>query len=188
MHSRGYIFFFSEFSHQLRYWLKKKILPKSKKGSKHLGMKGKKKVSENSPKTRTDTSPLLEPGFMFYDFMISCVLDESKTLALSLCSLLSQRGFTVWLNDGRQRGKSVVEKMALALQNSFIVIVCVGESYHLSGFCRLECEYAATMKKQIIPINCSPNFKIQGWIETIISPLGKLLQNVSGNGGFSFLL
>ena len=63
---------------------------------------------------------------------------------------LMAEGFTVWMDVDRMMG-STLEAMAIAVEQSDAIVMCVTSRYKESQACRTEAEYAFTRKK-LIPV------------------------------------
>jgi male-specific lethal 1 len=83
---------------------------------------------------------------------------ESRDLCLKIKSELESQNLKVWIDTESISGSSL-ESMALAIENSFCVLMCMTEKYKQSPNCRAEAEYAFTLNKSIIPLIMQVNYK-----------------------------
>ncbi|CAF4732822.1 unnamed protein product [Rotaria socialis] len=57
--------------------------------------------------------------------------------------------------------------MARAVENSYIVLICINQQYYESEYCRLEAEYAAENRIKFIPCLMEKSFRAQSWLGII---------------------
>lgn len=65
--------------------------------------------------------------------------------------ILETKNYRVYVDYTEKHGKSL-DKMAKAVDNSIIVIVCLNNSYIESDYCKLEARYAISQRKKILPV------------------------------------
>jgi len=90
-----------------------------------------------------------------------------QPLVLKLAKALKSAGFKVWLDVEQMHG-STLERMAEALENSSLVLICVSEKYKDSPNCRLEGEYCASLRKPFIPLMMQSKYKPNGWLGILL--------------------
>ena len=88
---------------------------------------------------------------------------------------LMGQGFTVWMDVDRMMG-STLEAMAIAIEQSDAIVMCVTHRYKESQACRTEAEYAYTKKKPLIPVMMEKNYSPDGWLGIIMG--SKLYYNM----------
>ena len=98
-----------------------------------------------------------------------------QSQVLRLRDELMAQGFTVWMDVDRMMG-STLEAMAIAIEQSDAIIMCVTHRYKESQACRTEAEYAYTKKKPMIPVMLEKNYAPDGWLGIIMG--SKLYYNM----------
>jgi len=98
--------------------------------------------------------------------MISYNWGVQKTV-LKLASTLKAKGYAVWLDTEKMMG-SKLDAMASAIENSWLVLICVTEKYKDSPACRLEGEYCSTLRKPFIPLILEKGYKPNGWLGILL--------------------
>jgi len=98
-----------------------------------------------------------------------------QSQVLRLRDELMAQGFTVWMDVDRMMG-STLEAMAIAIEQSDAIIMCVTHRYKESQACRTEAEYAYTKKKPMIPVMLEKNYSADGWLGIIMG--SKLYYNM----------
>ncbi len=91
---------------------------------------------------------------------------------------LDKAGFNVWMDVEQMAGstleaskhyflffcgKSLFFLVALAVEQSAVVLICFSRKYKESAACRTEAEYAFTLRKPIIPLRMENNYTADGW-------------------------
>ena len=66
--------------------------------------------------------------------MISYNWDHQKA-AIRISQLLKSRGYNVWIDVDKMEG-SIIDAMALAVEESEVILMCVSRKYKLSPNCR----------------------------------------------------
>eukprot|EP00057_Strongylocentrotus_purpuratus_P005591 XP_003731333.1 PREDICTED: uncharacterized protein LOC100894048 [Strongylocentrotus purpuratus] len=92
-------------------------------------------------------------------------------------SQLISKGYNVWMDEDRMGG-DIYDCMAKAVENSYLILVCITKGYQESENCRLEARYALVKEKRIVPVKVNEAFKASGWLGAITA--GKmyyLIQN-----------
>jgi hypothetical protein len=107
-----------------------------------------KKFSQNQIKALTDNKHIM----ISYN-------RESRDLCLKIKEDLEKHNFKVWIDVESISGSSL-ESMAMAVENSMCVLVCMTEKYKLSSFCRAEAEYTFQLGKPFIPLIMQDNYKV----------------------------
>jgi hypothetical protein len=83
---------------------------------------------------------------------------DSRDMCLKIQNALENQNLKVWIDIDRISGSSL-ESMALAVENSFCVLICMTEKYKQSPNCRAEAEYTFTLNKPIIPLILQKDYK-----------------------------
>jgi len=83
---------------------------------------------------------------------------DSRDMCLKIQTALENQNLKVWIDIDRISGSSL-ESMALAVENSFCVLICMTEKYKQSPNCRAEAEYTFTLNKPIIPLIMEKDYK-----------------------------
>ena len=92
---------------------------------------------------------------------------ESRELCLKIKSELEKMNYKIWIDIENIHGSSL-ESMALAIENSMCVLMCMTEKYKQSPNCRAEAEYAFNLNKPIIPLIMQKEYQPNGWLGRII--------------------
>jgi hypothetical protein len=129
-----------------------------------LRSKEKKEVNE---KTISKSSKKRDDGKKLKHIMIS-YNRESRDLCLKIKSELEKMSYAVWIDVENIHGSSL-ESMALAIENSMCVLMCMTEKYKQSPNCRAEAEYAFNLHKPIIPLIMQKDFMPNGWLGKSVS-------------------
>ncbi|KAK7499204.1 hypothetical protein BaRGS_00009464 [Batillaria attramentaria] len=88
----------------------------------------------------------------------------------SIYEFLEKQGdFKVWMDKYEMRHGSILQLMAEAVEDAFVVIPCVSESYRNSENC--QAEYAHSKKKPIIPLMMETGYDPDGWLGILKSNL-----------------
>ncbi|CAF1663403.1 unnamed protein product, partial [Didymodactylos carnosus] len=66
-------------------------------------------------------------------------------------------GYKVWMNVADLHG-DLLEAIAKAVENSYIVLLCINDGYYINPYCRKEAEYAAENYIPFIPCMMQENF------------------------------
>ncbi|CAF4097832.1 unnamed protein product [Rotaria magnacalcarata] len=70
--------------------------------------------------------------------------------------------YKVWM-DKTNMGDDILVSMARAVENSYIVLLCINTQYYRSHYCRLEAEYAAEKRIRFIPCMMEKSFRAESW-------------------------
>ena len=97
-----------------------------------------------------------------------------QSQVLRLRDELMAQGFTVWMDVDRMMG-STLEAMAIAIEQSDAIIMCVTHRYKESQACRTEAEYAYT-KETDDPGDAREEIWADGWLGIIMG--SKLYYNM----------
>jgi CRP-like cAMP-binding protein len=98
--------------------------------------------------------------------MLSYNWDHQDAI-LRIVAALKQRGYSIWVDIEKMAG-STVEAMALAIENSALVIYGLAQGYQASDNCRMELSYACQRKKPRLPLMLQENFVATGWLGIIL--------------------
>jgi len=100
----------------------------------------------------------------------------NQPIVVQLANDLKAAGFSVWLDIDQMAG-STLEAMADAVENSCVVLCAISDAYKNSAACRVEGEYAYTLKKPVIPILVEADYRASGWLGALLGT--KLWYDVS---------
>ncbi|KAK3610001.1 hypothetical protein CHS0354_032346 [Potamilus streckersoni] len=112
--------------------------------------------------------------------MISYNWDNQQEI-IKIRDYLVKQGYNVWL-DVDHMHTYMLEAMAEAVEQAFVVLVCFTEKYKNSPNCRLEAEYAFLLKKEIIPLKMQNGYSADGWLGILLC--SKLYYEFTGNFEF----
>ena len=87
---------------------------------------------------------------------------ENRDLCVAIKKHLESAGFKIWIDIDNIHGSSL-EAMALAVENSSVILICMTEKYKQSSNCRAEAEYAFQLNKPIVPLIMQAKYKPDGW-------------------------
>jgi len=57
-----------------------------------------------------------------------------------------------------------MESMATAVENAYVILICMTKKYKESPNCRAEAEYTSVLKKNFIPLILDANYRPDGWL------------------------
>ena len=135
------------------------IYKKSSKSADDVSEK-KEKKSENNEKMSENNE---EKSEQQKHIMIS-YNTGSRELILKIKEKLEAFNFKIWIDVNDIHGSSL-ESMAGAIENSFVVLICVSERYRESINCQAEAQYAFKIKKPIIPCIMQKGYEnVSGWL------------------------
>ncbi|CAF0976644.1 unnamed protein product [Rotaria sordida] len=80
---------------------------------------------------------------------------------------LVEKNYKVWM-DLDHMFDDILAAMAQAVENSYIVLLCINQQYYESDYCRLEAEYAAENHIKFIPCLMEEAFRPKSWLGIII--------------------
>ncbi|XP_069136765.1 uncharacterized protein [Argopecten irradians] len=92
---------------------------------------------------------------------------NSQPLVLRLKDVLKHAGYKVWMDVEHMTG-STLEAMALAVERSAVVLVCMSQKYKDSPSCRSEAEYTYKLRKSFIPLCVQERYVADGWLGMLI--------------------
>ncbi|XP_041466411.1 uncharacterized protein LOC121416945 [Lytechinus variegatus] len=87
----------------------------------------------------------------------------SKSVMSEIKNQLKSKGYNVWMDEDKMSG-DIIEKMANAVENSYLILACITEGYQESKNCRTEATYAYDCNKRIVPVKVNELFKARGWL------------------------
>lgn len=124
--------------------------------------------------------------------MISAFISFSRqdqSIANDVASLLSQCGYSAFIDDEISVGSNYAEQLTKRLNASDVVIYIVSEVSLNSQWCRREIEYAKSKGKTIIPIAITRDIlNGKSYQESIVFSLNGLVWDVKGRDELSSLL
>ncbi|XP_072051221.1 uncharacterized protein [Amphiura filiformis] len=100
--------------------------------------------------------------------MISYQWDAQKRMLL-LRDELIRAGFDVWMDVDQMEG-NMDERMAEAVEQASVVLVCFSKKYQESANCKKELQYAASERKHIVPLKYE-DYKPSNWLGLLINSL-----------------
>ncbi|KAK7484537.1 hypothetical protein BaRGS_00024169 [Batillaria attramentaria] len=112
--------------------------------------------------------------------MISYQWDHQKTLK-QIRDRLRERQYNVWMDIDHISG-STLQAMAEAVEGAAVVLMCMSQRYKDSPNCRMEAEYAAKLKRTIIPLLMESGYTPNGWLGILLG--SKLYFDFSGRYPF----
>ena len=112
--------------------------------------------------------------------MISYQWDSRKDV-LKLHQALTDDRYCVWI-DEEQMHENIYERMAEAVRESSLILLCMTKKYEDSDICKGEFLFAKDLKKKIIPIYLEKEYKPGGSLGIIIA--GKLYFDITNKDNF----
>ncbi len=119
--------------------------------------KEKESKQESKPKENSDNKDEKK-----YDIMISYCWAQ-KPLCHQICDRLEADKYKIWLDRDEMHG-SIIERMAEAIEQAKVVLICMSSNYKNSTNCKAEAEYAFNRKSNIVPLVVEPQYKADGWL------------------------
>ncbi|XP_072032291.1 uncharacterized protein [Amphiura filiformis] len=92
---------------------------------------------------------------------------DSQKLVERIKKKLDSAGFNVWMDIDHMRD-DMLQAMALAVQRSDVVVICMSEKYKNSKNARSEATYAYTLGKRIIPLLVEDGFTPDEWLGLLV--------------------
>ncbi|KAK7502890.1 hypothetical protein BaRGS_00005839 [Batillaria attramentaria] len=120
------------------------------------------------------------PGMPAGHVMLSYQWADQETVK-QIRDELQAKGFRVWM-DIDNMGGSTLQAMAEAIEEAFVVLMCMSQKYKDSPNCRAEAEYAFQQRKKIIPLIMQQGYRPDGWLGMILG--AKLYYDFSGKYSF----
>ncbi|XP_039627314.1 uncharacterized protein LOC120540543 [Polypterus senegalus] len=115
---------------------------------------------------QAEENKMLNIGTKGKHIMISYQWDNQKTM-VEVKKRLQNAGLNVWMDVEKMAG-STLQAMAEAVENAYIIIMCISAKYKESPSCRTEAEYSFELRKDIIPLMMDKNYKPDGWLGAIL--------------------
>ncbi|CAF3694304.1 unnamed protein product [Rotaria sp. Silwood1] len=98
-----------------------------------------------------------------YDLMISYCHKNSDLCNIIYNCLLKLGKYKIWIDNEEMHG-SMMERMAEAIEDSHLMLVCMSSAYRSSQACQAECEYAFSHQHRALFVKLEPNYKPNGWL------------------------
>ncbi|CAF4490119.1 unnamed protein product, partial [Rotaria sp. Silwood2] len=98
-----------------------------------------------------------------YDLMISYCHKNSDLCNIIYNGLLKLEKYKIWIDKKEMHG-SMMERMAEAIEDSHLMLVCMSSAYKTSQACQAECEYAFRRQSRALFLKIEPNYKPKGWL------------------------
>ncbi|CAF1254571.1 unnamed protein product [Adineta steineri] len=119
----------------------------------------------------TPTDELQAPRLTFRSghrhIMISYSHDETSDICRRICTQLRNRGYQVWMDTNNLRG-ALHQRIAEAIENSYIVLFCINSRYSNSDFCEKEALYTDKRQIDFIPCLLETSYVPDGWLGILI--------------------
>ncbi|CAF1284482.1 unnamed protein product [Rotaria sordida] len=91
---------------------------------------------------------------------------SSRETCQKIYDRLVERNYKVWM-DLTNMVDDILVSMAQAVENSYIILICINQQYYTSDYCRLEAEYAAENRIKFIPCLMEKSFRAESWLGII---------------------
>ncbi|CAF2156444.1 unnamed protein product, partial [Rotaria magnacalcarata] len=101
--------------------------------------------------------------------MISYNHEASYDICRRICDELRRRGFEVWIDEGNLDETILLQALANAVENSYVVLLCFNSAYAASEYCRKEACYAIEKRIPYIPCRMEAEFDPTGWLGITIA-------------------
>jgi hypothetical protein len=82
---------------------------------------------------------------------------------LRVVKALQLRGYRMWVDVEQMKG-STVDAMALAVEDSALMLIGMSRQYKESANCRMEAQYGLQKKKPFIPLKLTDDYEADGWL------------------------
>ncbi|CAF3314990.1 unnamed protein product [Rotaria sp. Silwood2] len=102
--------------------------------------------------------------------MISYNQASASIVCKKIYDSLKACGFNVWFDQVDLHG-SVLDSMGEAVDNAYILLLCINNGHSNSAFCRMEAKYATERRIPVIPCMMEEDFKPHGGLGIIKSDL-----------------
>ncbi|CAL1539186.1 unnamed protein product [Lymnaea stagnalis] len=94
-------------------------------------------------------------------FISYCHAD--KEIVLRLYKSLKLKGYNIWI-DEENMGGNLLDGMAQAVSDSWVVLLCISSKYQDSKHCRTEAEHTFATRKEYMIIKLHEKFQPSGWL------------------------
>ncbi|CAF1500579.1 unnamed protein product [Rotaria sp. Silwood1] len=91
---------------------------------------------------------------------------SSRDICQKIYDRLIEKNYKVWMHLS-DMGDDILVSMARAVENSYIVLLCINQQYYTSEYCRLEAEYATEKRIKCIPCLMEKSFQTESWLGSI---------------------
>lgn len=98
-----------------------------------------------------------------YDLMISYCHKNAELCHIIYNCLQKIGKYEIWIDKEEMHG-SVMERMAEAIEESHLMLICMSSTYGSSPSCRAECEYAFSCNHDLLFLKIEPNYKPKRWL------------------------
>ncbi|XP_059138489.1 uncharacterized protein LOC131926912 [Physella acuta] len=129
----------------------------------------------NNRKEVDDARAVLAPANK-HIFISYCHKD--KDTVHKIYRSLKAAGYEVWI-DINNMGGNLLEGMALAVEDSWVVLFCMSKHYKDSPNCRTEAEYTFQQHKEYIILRMTSSFVPDGWLGMLLG--ARLYYDFSGS-------
>jgi len=119
-------------------------------------------LTGSKPKALLRGAPIQAAGHVMISYN-----SQSRPICLDIKRDLESRGLKVWIDVESIQGSSL-ESMARAVEEAFVVLVCMSERYKQSSNCRAEAEYAFQLGKPVVPLIMQKGYRPDGWLGMIL--------------------
>ncbi|CAF4197937.1 unnamed protein product [Rotaria socialis] len=93
--------------------------------------------------------------------MISYNQATSLAVCQKIYDYLKARNYNVWFDQVDLHG-SIINGMGEAVDNSYVILLCINTGYEKSAFCSMEAKYAIEKRIPVIPCMMEENFRPKG--------------------------
>ncbi|CAL8091419.1 unnamed protein product [Calicophoron daubneyi] len=94
---------------------------------------------------------------------------QNKAIATQIAQRLKEANLKVWIDlDSMSSESDIMEGMASAIENAFVICIIYSKAYKDSPNTRSEAQYAYRMKKPILFLRAQPGYQPDGWLGIMI--------------------
>jgi len=111
--------------------------------------------------------PIIHDRNYKYDVILSFSYSD-KDLCLRIYDQLIKNDFRVYIDQDETISKTMNEKFEI-IDSCEYFLICISDSYKQNLYYRCEAYYAFERQYQIIPLIVTPNYRLDGWLNRIIS-------------------
>ncbi|UJR16583.1 hypothetical protein I4U23_003483 [Adineta vaga] len=98
-----------------------------------------------------------------YDLMISYSHVNADICTIIYNCLLKMGKYKIWFDKEEMHG-STLQRMAEAVEESHLMLVCMSSAYKSSKSCQMECEYAFKCHHNVLFLRVEANYIATGWL------------------------
>ncbi|KAH9500422.1 hypothetical protein Btru_071847 [Bulinus truncatus] len=123
-------------------------------------------VSTPPPSASSSSSSQLTTDASGQHILIS-YCDSDKELVHKVHKSLEAKGYDLWI-DTDKMGGNLMDSMAHAVENSWLVLLFISQKYKDSKNCRFVAEYAFKRNKELIIVKAQPRYEPDGWLGLLL--------------------